>query len=227
MTQATRVHSTPPTNTSKIDPPVDPTRRRLLTIAAGGAVAIAIATPAIACLAEPDPIFAAIEKHQAAVRAVNAAGAEIDRLIALADAAVGPRSIEVPNMLEPGSPTVTVSCWVDIEKYVSPETDAELYAHYRSILDDRRDAHAAYLEEIGGDIDEMMDGPAADEYEAADELTEMMPTSLPGLFAVLIYINTAMTTKTEHCSASFDDNNMPALFESLAAGAAAFVQVQA
>jgi hypothetical protein len=34
MTQADSVHSTPPTNT-----PVDTTRRRLLTIAAGGAVA--------------------------------------------------------------------------------------------------------------------------------------------------------------------------------------------
>jgi hypothetical protein len=38
MTQADRVHSTPRTSTSKIDPPVDPTRRRLLTVAAGGAV---------------------------------------------------------------------------------------------------------------------------------------------------------------------------------------------
>jgi hypothetical protein len=177
MPKATRVHSTPPTNTSKIDPPVDPTRRRFLTVAAGGAAAIATVAPATAGLVDPDPIFAAIEKHRSAVRAVNAAGAEIDRLIALADAAVGPRSIEVPNMREPGSPTVTVSCWIDIEKYVSPETDAELHAHYRSILDERHDAHAAYLEEIGGDTDEMMDGPAGAEWEAADELTELAPTS--------------------------------------------------
>ena len=40
MTEAESVHSTPPTNTSAIDhpmmfPPVDPTRRRFLTIAAG------------------------------------------------------------------------------------------------------------------------------------------------------------------------------------------------
>jgi hypothetical protein len=44
MTQATRVHSTPPTNTSAINPsgPVDPTRRHFLTVAAGGAVAAAI-----------------------------------------------------------------------------------------------------------------------------------------------------------------------------------------
>ena len=49
MTQADRVHSTPPTNTSATNPPgpVDPTRRRLLTVAAGGAVAAAIPTAAL------------------------------------------------------------------------------------------------------------------------------------------------------------------------------------
>jgi hypothetical protein len=56
MTQADSVLSTPPTNTSAIDhpmmfPPVDPTRRRLLAVAAGSAVAalpIAAAVPAAA-----------------------------------------------------------------------------------------------------------------------------------------------------------------------------------
>jgi hypothetical protein len=53
MTQADCVFSTPPTNTSATNPsgPVDPTRRRLLTVAAGGAVAalpIAAAAPAAA-----------------------------------------------------------------------------------------------------------------------------------------------------------------------------------
>jgi DNA-binding response OmpR family regulator len=37
MTEADRVHSTPPTNTSKIDPPVDPTRRRFRSVVAPGA----------------------------------------------------------------------------------------------------------------------------------------------------------------------------------------------
>jgi hypothetical protein len=60
MTQADSVLSTPPTNT-----PVDPTRRHFLTVAVA-AGAVAIAAPATAGLAEPDPIFAAIEKHRAA-----------------------------------------------------------------------------------------------------------------------------------------------------------------
>jgi len=50
MTKADRVHSTPLTNTSATHPPgpVDPTRRHLLTIAAGGAFAAAITTKAVA-----------------------------------------------------------------------------------------------------------------------------------------------------------------------------------
>jgi hypothetical protein len=43
MAEANSVHSTPPTNTSAIDP----TRRRFLTVAAGGAVAAAIPTAAL------------------------------------------------------------------------------------------------------------------------------------------------------------------------------------
>jgi len=46
-------------------PPVDTTRRHFLTVAAAGAAAIATA-PATAGLAEPDPIYAAIELHKVA-----------------------------------------------------------------------------------------------------------------------------------------------------------------
>jgi hypothetical protein len=68
MTQADRVLSTPPTNTSVTNPsgPVDPTRRRFLTVAAGGAVAAAIPIAALTAAPAPDPIYAAIERHKAA-----------------------------------------------------------------------------------------------------------------------------------------------------------------
>ena len=46
--------------------PVDPTRRRFITIAAAGAAAIATTAPGIADVAEPDPIYAAIARHKAA-----------------------------------------------------------------------------------------------------------------------------------------------------------------
>src|SRR5450759_99657 len=65
MTQATRVHSTPPTNTS-----AKQSRRSILgAIAAGAAATLAstIAEPATAAAALPaDPIYAAIERHKAA-----------------------------------------------------------------------------------------------------------------------------------------------------------------
>jgi hypothetical protein len=63
MTKADSVHSTPRKTASKINPPVDPTRRNLLTVAAGGAVAAAM-SPALLSAAAADPIFAAIEAHR-------------------------------------------------------------------------------------------------------------------------------------------------------------------
>jgi hypothetical protein len=66
MTQADRVHSTPPTNT-----PIDTHRHRFLSVAAGGAVAAAIPTT-VATAAGVDPIFAAIDAHRQAVAAHDA-----------------------------------------------------------------------------------------------------------------------------------------------------------
>src|SRR5450432_3952589 len=76
MTQADSVLSTPPTNTSAIDhpmmfPPVDPTRRRFLAVAAvasvvsAGTLAAATAMDpsvpaAVTVPIEPDPIYAVI-----------------------------------------------------------------------------------------------------------------------------------------------------------------------
>ena len=71
------VLSTPPTNTSatNLPGPIDPTRRRLLTVAAGGAVAaMAISTTA---QAGPDPIFAAIDAFHRADAAVVAVDGDI------------------------------------------------------------------------------------------------------------------------------------------------------
>jgi hypothetical protein len=63
MTKADSVLSTPRTTASKINPPVDPTRRHLLTVAAGGAVAAAIPTAALSAAPAVDPIHAAIKRH--------------------------------------------------------------------------------------------------------------------------------------------------------------------
>jgi hypothetical protein len=165
----------------------------------------------------PDPAFEAIKRHQKAVRAVRATSAEIDRLVDLADAAVGPRSIEVPNMLRPGEAPVVVNCWLDIEKYVSPEENAELHAQLLVKLKTQHAARAKYLQEIAGNTDKIMDQPAAEECEAEDALTETVPTSLPGLLAVLTYVS--RTSKVAGCTASFDESNMRPLLRSLAKAA--------
>jgi hypothetical protein len=85
MTQADRVHSTPPTNTSAL--PVDPTRRGFLAQAAvaaagGAALGMTLPLPGSAGAAErvPDPIHALIEQHRAAYAAWSAAVATECRL---------------------------------------------------------------------------------------------------------------------------------------------------
>jgi len=77
MARATRVHSTPPTNT-----PIDTTRRRFLAVSAGASVA-SVSTLAVAAMptaappdspaCAPDPIFAVIERHRKACREHNEA----------------------------------------------------------------------------------------------------------------------------------------------------------
>jgi len=88
---------TKPTNT-----PIDPTRRHLLTIAAGGAVAAAIPADARA-YPGPDPIYAAIDADRKAAAVEQAVWAEFNRLSEIADEKVGPNEIEIPSMIEPGN----------------------------------------------------------------------------------------------------------------------------
>jgi hypothetical protein len=78
MTQADRVHSTPPLNT-----PIDHSRRNFLSTAAGlvaGGTALAAVNVTAMAAAEPDPIFAMIETHRAATEALNAVFREKGRL---------------------------------------------------------------------------------------------------------------------------------------------------
>jgi hypothetical protein len=70
MAQADRVHSTPPTNTSKITP-VDPTRRHFLSVAAAGAMSIA-AVSATALPVEVDTeLVRAAQDLQAVEQAID------------------------------------------------------------------------------------------------------------------------------------------------------------
>jgi hypothetical protein len=90
MTQADRVLSTPPTNTSATNQPgpVDPTRRGFITLAAGASI---ISVGSLAAVAMPiagalpstaipvaDPIFAAIDMHRQADAACSAVPPGVD-----------------------------------------------------------------------------------------------------------------------------------------------------
>jgi hypothetical protein len=186
MTQATRVYSTPPTNM-----PVDPTRRRFLAVSAGASVA-SIGTLAVAAMpaAETgipvsiDPIYAAIEAHRKADAVADVAFAESSRLYQLACEMVGPSKIEIPNMVEPGT-TAKVMCFYDVEQVIPHEQYPDLNDHYCKLLEDRSAARA----EIYGDTDELTDGPANAAWDALDQFAETVPTTLPGLLAMIVYAN--------------------------------------
>lgn len=85
MTQADRVHSTPPTNTSAL--PVGPTRRRLLTVAVGGA-ALAIATTAAHATGSPRAVPPAGRAFTAAARDMAAAHVRLNTARAGVDQAM-------------------------------------------------------------------------------------------------------------------------------------------
>jgi hypothetical protein len=84
---------------------IDTTRRHLLTIAAGGAVAAAIPADARAYPGHADPIFAAIDRHKAAV--------------AVWDAAVGVRA-DFPESADP----MTDEQWEQRDALDEAEEDA-------------------------------------------------------------------------------------------------------
>jgi hypothetical protein len=208
MTKATRVHSTPPTNT-----PIDTTRRHLLTIAAGGAVAAAIPTVALAAAPVADPIYAAIEAHREAVAVANVAYAESARLHRLANEIVGPHWIEIPNRLEPG--TVMAMCVSDINEAVPRDEFPDLNEHYREQLRDRN----AERRKVHGDTDKLTEGPADAAWDALDEFMETVPTTLLGLLTMVVYA-TELFERNE-----FDDCGE--LLQSFATAAKAVIEAQA
>jgi hypothetical protein len=100
MIEANRVLSTQRRSASKTNPPVDQARRRLLSVAAGGAVAGVVSTVSFAAAAEPDPIFALI----AAKRAADAAHGDACDMLNDAERRYGFNSDEAETAFEDGGP---------------------------------------------------------------------------------------------------------------------------
>jgi hypothetical protein len=207
MQDTDSVHSTPPTNTSL-------TRRNMIgAMATVGAATIATAAPAIAGLAVPDPIFAVIEAHRKAYATMQAVFAEHRQAHELADAKVGPAHLDIPSMVEPGK-TVEVSGRWEIERAVPHDQYPDLYAHHNAVLDERRAAHAAIVESLIGDEDEATNEVCGPELTALYAFAETVPTTLPGLLAMIVYAGEC----SAHQAEAFADSDCP-LIETLAIAA--------
>jgi hypothetical protein len=174
-------------------PPVDPTRRRFLAVAAVASV-VSAGTLAAAAAMDPnvpaavagiptsvDPIFEVIEAHREAAAASAAASAECRRLHDLADEIVG-HSIEIPSMIEPGT-IVQASMWLDIEQAIPSAIYPNEYAHQLALLDQHQKARFA----IHGDTDPIGEEEYAEEWDLVGEFAETVPTTLAGLLAMVIY----------------------------------------
>jgi hypothetical protein len=178
-----------------------------------GAAAIATAAPAIAGLAEPDPIFAAIEAHRTAYATMQTAFAEHRQAHEVADAKVGPSHLDIPSMVEPGE-TVEASCWVHVERAIPREQFPDLNAHHNRLLDERKAAHAAIVESLIGDEDDATTEVCGPELDARDAFAETIPTTLPGLLAMIVYGGNIVEQNAE----AFADSGCP-LIETLATAA--------
>jgi hypothetical protein len=90
---------------------------------------------------------------------------------------------------------------------------AEINERYRKQRQKQWAAHSEFL----GDLDHLVNEPADAEWLAAEELAETVPTTLPGLLAMLVYLG-----ELDDPSAFMEDNGQT-LFETLASGAKALV----
>jgi hypothetical protein len=233
MTQADSVLSTPPTNTSAIDhpmmfPPRDPTRRRFLAMAAvasavsASALAAATIAPndvphAVTVPIGPDPIYEVIKAHSKAYATMQAGFAEHRKAHELADAKVGPAHLDIPSMVNPGE-TVEAGYWWEIERAIPRAQYPDLYAHHNALLEERTEAHAAIVESTIGDEDEATEELCEPEFAALSAFAETIPTTLPGLMAMIVYAGECSENNAE----AFTNRDCP-LIENLAIAAKALI----
>jgi len=76
--------------------------------------------------------------------------------------------------------------------------------------------------EIHGDTDELTDGPANAAWDVRDDFAETVPTTLPGLLAMIVYANELAGDDPD----AFGDGDCT-LLQSLAAAAEALIGRQA
>ena len=92
-------------------------------------------------------------------------------------------TIERP-MVTPGE-IVKASCWWDVERAIPKDQFRDLNAHYTALVEERKAAHAAIT--AGTEKDAYTDDVYDAAWEAKDEFAGTVPTTLPGLLAMLTY----------------------------------------
>lgn len=161
-----------------------PSRRSILGHIALAGVTASLAKPVQG--ATYDPVFEAIEAHRKAAAGVRAACAESDRLCDLADKIAGKHEVILPDLR-------VAQCYSDLETYLPGDENKILRQSYLEKLKDRQAARKA----VYGDIDAVISGPCSAECDAVDALVEVVPTTLPGLLALLIHLAEAQQADPE------------------------------
>jgi hypothetical protein len=199
MTQADRVHSTPPTNTPiSQNHPVDaPSRRRFLSQAAGvaasGTVLALAAVSATADAAAPmaslassgvDPIFALIEDCRAAAKTVAAAASEVSRrenMLIEQGLGLSP-FISVLDVSGPRGPQPTMVYKHEyIDRLIPADRFSKPNAAAHASLDAQIERHKAIMD----DSESVLYAAQDAETEALDTLIWTRPTTIAGVLALL------------------------------------------
>jgi hypothetical protein len=134
-----------------------------------------------------------------------------------------PRSVRPLSIFQawwiPATPWRLVAGWTSGGH--SEEQYPDLYSHHNRLLDEQRAAHAAVVESLIGDEDEATGEVCGPELGARDAFAETVPTTLPGLLAMIIYGGNIVEQDAE----AFADSNCP-FIQTLATAAKAIAQVQ-
>jgi hypothetical protein len=182
MTQADSVLSTPPINT----PIAGATsRRNFLTTAAGiaaGGTSLALAIVPASAVFSGDPVFAAIQEHNeiyARLRAAEAAHALVEReLNASGDL--------FPQVISQGNPYSGLARPVSkTHEQIDMYTPADLYPGDNRREHAELEAAISRRDAIHIPSQEAMDATWEAERVALEELVETVPTTMPGVMALL------------------------------------------
>jgi hypothetical protein len=191
-------------------PPVDTTRRRFLTQAAGVAAAGAVLALATSALARPqtcaeDPIFAAIELYKAAAKAEADAEADFARREKILLETVGQTDPSIGVIRLSGNPRgpgygqqVTAYSHEQIDALCPPDQFPDMNRMHRAWFDDLAKKH----QDIMGAAEQVRQDAAGPAYDALEALLETIPTTIGGVLALVDWQREAMEADSQVMDAS-------------------------